>query len=120
MGFQQTVLLIAGVLLIGLLALFGYSLSKSTNSGENWPPVIGDCPDYWTDLSGNGMACVNTHSLGTCNIPTSGSKNPMAFDSTTYPDNCSKYNWATNCGVTWDGITSGVPNPCSTSTTTSS
>jgi hypothetical protein len=25
---------------------------------------------------------------------------------------CAKYTWATNCGVTWDGITSGVPNPC--------
>jgi hypothetical protein len=29
---------------------------------------------------------------------------------------CSKYNWATKCQVTWDGITSGVKNPCDTST----
>ena len=29
---------------------------------------------------------------------------------------CSKYNWANNCGVTWDGITYGVKNPCDTST----
>ena len=28
---------------------------------------------------------------------------------------CSKYRWATGCGVTWDGITSGVKNPCDTS-----
>ena len=25
---------------------------------------------------------------------------------------CQKYKWATSCGVTWDGITSGVINPC--------
>ena len=33
---------------------------------------------------------------------------------------CSKYNWATGCGVTWDGITSGISNPCDTSTTDTS
>jgi hypothetical protein len=26
---------------------------------------------------------------------------------------CNKYNWATKCNVTWDGITYGVSNPCS-------
>ena len=30
---------------------------------------------------------------------------------------CSKFNWATKCGVTWDGVTYGVQNPCSTTTT---
>jgi hypothetical protein len=25
---------------------------------------------------------------------------------------CNKYNWANTCGVTWDGITYGVKNPC--------
>ena len=30
---------------------------------------------------------------------------------------CSKYTWATRCGVTWDGITYGVNNPCATTTT---
>ena len=27
---------------------------------------------------------------------------------------CAKYNWANNCGVSWDGITYGVNNPCQT------
>jgi hypothetical protein len=25
---------------------------------------------------------------------------------------CAKYKWANSCNVTWDGITSGVTNPC--------
>ncbi len=29
--------------------------------------------------------------------------------------NCAKYRWATSCNVTWDGITSGVKNPCTKS-----
>ena len=33
-------------------------------------------------------------------------------------DNCGKYTWATGSNNTWDGITYGVPNPCSTTDTT--
>jgi hypothetical protein len=48
-------------------------------------------------------------------------KNTMNFDAAPFnSDNglCAKYKWATSCGVTWDGITSGVKNPCDTTTTT--
>jgi hypothetical protein len=31
---------------------------------------------------------------------------------------CAKYTWAESCHVIWDGINSGVKNPCDTSTTT--
>jgi hypothetical protein len=117
MSFQKIVLIIAIVLLIITLVFIGMALNKA-KSQEQWPPMIADCPDYWVDLSGNGSECVNTHSLGTCNIPTKGGQNAMDFTASTFTGSnemCAKYTWAKGCGVTWDGITSGVPNPCSSS-----
>ena len=124
MNFQKIVLIIAIILLIVSLIFIGISLSKS-KSDEAWPPLIGDCPDYWVDLSGNGAMCVNEKALGKCNLPSEGSKNPMDFSKAPFTgDNglCSKYMWANNCGLSWDGITYGVSNPCAktTSTTTTS
>ena len=122
MNFQKIVLIIAIILLIISLVFIGISLSKS-KSNEVWPPLIGDCPDYWVDLSGNGSMCVNEKSLGKCNLS---SQNPMDFSKAPFIGEnglCSKYKWATNCDVSWDGITYGVSNPCAqttTSTTTSS
>jgi hypothetical protein len=116
--FQKIVLTIAIILLILTLVVIGYTLSKAKTEAR-WPPMIADCPDYWIDLSGNGSKCVNKNSLGTCNIPTSGQDNAMDFSKGVYlgsKSSCTKYTWAKNCGVTWDGITSGVPNPCSKTT----
>ena len=117
MSFQKVVLTAATVLLIVILVVIGVSLSKASVE-ENWPPVVGECPDYWVDLSGNGEACFNSHSLGRCNIPKEGNKNTMNFNQSPFTGEngvCSKYNWATACKITWDGITSGIKNPCDTS-----
>jgi hypothetical protein len=119
MNFKKVVLLIAFIVLITILTIIGIILSKSSSS-TTWPPVVADCPDYWVDLSGNGEMCLNTHKLGKCNIPTTDDKNTMNFNTSPYngtDGTCSKYTWATNCNVTWDGITYGVNNPCDTTTT---
>jgi hypothetical protein len=121
MSFQKIVLTIAIIILIVILIVIGVALSKAT-AAQTWPPVVGACPDYWVDLSGNGEACLNSKSLGKCNIPNTNEKNTMNFNQPPYNNTgsdglCSKYRWATGCGVTWDGITSGVPNPCTTTTT---
>jgi len=121
MNFQKMVLSVAVGILIIMLVIIGMALSKASYE-DTWPPIVGDCPDYWVDMSGNGEACLNSHSLGRCNIPTEGSPGTMNFNQSPFTgDNgtCSKYNWATGCGVTWDGITSGIKNPCDTSTDTS-
>ena len=102
--------------------VIGVSLSKASVE-DTWPPIVGECPDYWVDMSGNGEACFNSHSLGRCNIPSEKEKGTMNFNQSPFTgDNglCSKYNWATSCQITWDGITSGVKNPCDTSTDTTS
>ena len=122
MIFQKIVLTIATILLIVILVVIGVSLSKASVE-DTWPPIVGECPDYWVDMSGNGEACFNSHSLGRCNIPSEGEKGTMNFNQSPFTgDNglCSKYNWATSCQITWDGITSGVNNPCDTSTDTTS
>lgn len=122
MIFQKMVLTAAIVILIIMLVIIGMSLSKASYE-DTWPPIVGDCPDYWVDMSGNGEACLNSHSLGRCNVPTEGENGTMNFNQSPFTgDNgtCSKYNWATGCGVTWDGITSGISNPCDTSTTNTS
>ena len=114
MSFQKIVLIIAVILLILTLVIIGVGLHNA-KSEETWPPLTGDCPDYWVDLSGAGGECVNTHSLGTCNIPTQGNKNAMDFSKAPFTGSkgtCAKYTWAGGCGVTWDGINSGVSNPC--------
>lgn len=118
MNFQKIVLTIAIIILLIILIVIGITLSKA-NGEEEWPPIVGDCPDYWVDMSGNGEACFNSHSLGRCNIPSKGEKGTMNFNQSPFTDengDCAKYTWATKCRVTWDGITSGVKNPCHTTT----
>ena len=122
-SFQKIVLIIAAMFLILFLVLIGISLSNSTTSSINWPPIVGNCPDYWVDLSGNGSKCFNSHSLGSCPnyIPTADDKNTMNFNQAPFTGTngvCAKYKWADHCKISWDGITYGVQNPCTTTETT--
>ena len=52
MNFQRIVIIIAIILLIVCLILIGLVLVNS-KSAQQWPPMIGDCPDYWVDTSVN-------------------------------------------------------------------
>jgi hypothetical protein len=115
-GFQKFVLFAAIIILIIALVFIGIALTYSTNT--TWPPMTPECPDYWTiDGSGNNTTCINVKDLGTC-PPQSGSQHlTMNFNSPAYTGSngaCAKYTWAKNCGVSWDGITYGVNNPCQT------
>ena len=112
-GFQKIVLITAIIILIITLVVIGVTLSKG--SSTQWPPVVPQCPDYWAiDGSGNNTTCVNVKDLGTCESV--GNKHQtMNFNSSQFTGSqgaCNKYNWATKCNVTWDGITYGVSNPC--------
>ena len=131
-SFQKIVLTIAVVVLVIILVIIGYLLIK-TPSGNTWPPLIGQCPDYWVDFSGNGANCVNVQSLGDCsgngnincsnainNTPSSG----MNFSTSAFTDSqnglCNKYNWASTNGITWDGVWPDFPNPCPSASSASS
>jgi hypothetical protein len=115
MNFQKILLFIATIILIICLVVIGIALKKTSTA---WPPVIPQCPDYWTlEGSGNNIQCTNVHNLGTCPAP-DGQKfltlNPNDSQYQGVSGSCNKYNYATKCGLSWDGITYGVNNPCNT------
>jgi hypothetical protein len=111
-NFQKTVLFIAIIILIILLIFIGVSLSSSIQN-QQWPPIISDCPDYWKNI--DASYCENVKNLGIQGTtPNTMNFNVPQFTGTN--ELCSKYTWATNNNLTWDGITYGVSNPCQTTT----
>ena len=119
-GFQKIILTIAVIILVLSLIFMGIILNKAKGS-EEWPPIVPACPDWWIlDGSGNKSTCVNVKDLGTCATKsTDNAHQKMDFNLPAFTGsngsnaNCAKYSWANKCKVSWDGITYGVPNPCS-------
>ena len=94
MSFQSVVITIAVVILILSLIILGILLWNSRNELE-YPPNIGDCPDYFT-LQKDG-SCFNQHGLG------NGSQGCKSYNFSDM-DKKEKRQWARSCEVTWDGI----------------
>jgi len=112
-GFQKIVIFSAIIILIIALVIIGTSLSYA--KGQNWPPMTPECPDYWR-VSGNSK-CINVKDLGTCPPKSNNKHLRMNFNIPAFSGsqgNCNKYTWANKCGISWDGITYGVDNPCQT------
>ena len=113
-SFQKIIVISAIVILIISFIFISFALVYGQKNVA-WPPIIGDCPDYWIDTSGNGSNCVNVKNLGTCQPPKGQTYLTMNFNSPEFSGengNCAKYNWANSCGVSWDGINYGVTPPC--------
>lgn len=99
MSFQKISLLIASILVVLMLAFIGYMLYKA-KSQVQFPPSIAQCPDYWTVSNDN--TCTNVLNLG------SGCESPIDFSGPQWQGTTgmkAKYNWANNCGITWQGVT---------------
>jgi hypothetical protein len=106
MAFKTIVVIIATIFLIAALTFIGYSLYKHQYKSK-FPPLIGQCPDYW--VANDKNECENPKSLGksTCH-------DAKSFDNPHFKGhngNCNKYNWARQCKVSWDGITNN-PDIC--------
>lgn len=116
-SFQKIVLITAIIILIIVLIFIGITLAFT--KPEVWPPVVPQCPDYWTmDGSGNNTVCNNVQNLGTCGVKSMNFNQPQFSGS---QGTCNKYTWSQNCDISWDGITYGLlNNPCSTQTSSSS
>lgn len=114
MIFQNIVLIIAGIALVTSLMIIGISL-KESKENVVYPPVMGDCPDYWEEQPVNNdndnkndnkngkTQCVNIHGLGKASCS-------KKMDFSVYPyvgsdGACNKKEWAKSCDLTWDGIT---------------
>ena len=68
--FQYAVLIFSIILLVVSLVLFGIAISNK-KSPTGFPPVLGECPDYWDpkevpgkDGKPSHSVCINTHNLG--------------------------------------------------------
>ena len=113
-SFQKIILISAIVILLIALVFIGLALSKVKD--QQWPPMVPNCPDYWEiDGSGNNTKCIDTKDLGTCPAQNGQQHLTMDFNTPAFSGsngNCAKYTWAQKCGISWDGITYGVTNPC--------
>lgn len=118
-SFFKIVIVVAIVLLIITLTIFGIMMSQS-KSGIPFPPVAGKCPDYWPTGSGSGVCYIPpsySNNIGT--IYSSNSKfatgtpgingmstvnfaDPGWSKSTTAI--CAQKNWANTYGIQWDGV----------------
>ena len=54
---QSIILTLAIAILLIILIVIGINISMSQNK-QTWPPVTGDCPDYWVDQGKGGSKCV--------------------------------------------------------------
>ena len=113
-SFQKIVLITAIIILIIVLIIIGLTLVFA--KPDVWPPLVTQCPDYWTvDGSGNNTICTNVQNLGSCGVKTMNFNQPQFQGS---QGTCNKYTWANKCDLSWDGINYGVTNPCSTTAST--
>lgn len=108
-GFRAIVGGTALALLIVTTVIMAISMWRASKA-TTFPPVIGECPDYWTaSASKHGTLCTNVLGMGnpnSCKVANPGSTMKFAGASWNGPDgNCKKAKWARKCGLTWDGLT---------------
>jgi hypothetical protein len=117
-GFQKSVLMITfGLLLVIFIFMVGILVYAKKNDDN--VPIVPQCPDFWEiEETDTGPKCVNVQNLGTCPAASGDEFLSVDFNSGNFTDNCSKYTWANNCNIAWDGLTYGVDNPCITTAST--
>ena len=107
MSFNSIVMIVAIVMLIISLTMIGIALKNQKNN-VTFPPVISDCPDYYTSVKnseGTDYLC-NLYR----NLSTNDDTECKTFDNSHTKFKgvgglCEKKKWANKCGVTWDGVT---------------
>lgn len=101
-NFQKIVIVIAIILLILALAFIGTAISNEKNT-HDFPPVIAECPDYWThDVEKN--KCINDRELGE-DIPGYGKVKEFLINDPRITSMCNKKIAMNDFKLSWDGIT---------------
>ena len=111
--FQKYIIIIALVIFIICLFVFAGLIQTFTSKNIKWPPDYPECPDYFDVVSSTsqGSVCNNRLKLGNSQCYGQTDFTGSTFQGTT--GICNKSKWANNCNVSWDGITYGVDDPCS-------
>jgi len=109
--FQKTILFIALVILIICLLFIGVMLYNGKYN-VSFPPVVGQCPDYWeSELNDKGVEICKKSEGMAIGINSEVCNGPMDFSVKDYEGAtgaCAKYEWAKGCQLTWDGITNNL------------
>ena len=109
-SFQRSVVIVFIIILLITLAFVSVMLYNAKYN-QTFPPVIPNCPDYWLDNSkGDNINCFNIKNLGA-----EACKRDMDFSTADYKGNpglCKKKKWATDCQITWDGISNNDSIKC--------
>lgn len=107
MGPVQILILVSMLIMLFVLIIYTYNGTKNTLTDVSFPPVISNCPDYWSENEAG--QCVNDFNLGSENC-----QEPTPLNGEKYQGQigkCQKYKWAKSCGLSWDGITND-PSIC--------
>ena len=104
MNFQKLIMIIATILLVLALVYFGMAI-RNTKFSEQFPPVVDECPDYWTFKGGKhgDNICVNSKHLGNPSC-----QKEMDFTGGRWSGStgfCNKKQWANDCKLVWNGVT---------------
>jgi hypothetical protein len=99
LGIGLVVILIIFYIVIMILVM------RTNTQPSTFPPETTDCPDYWYESydKTKSSKCYNTHHLGSNECA-----EVMDFTTQDWTGSdalCKKQTWATNCGLSWDGIT---------------
>lgn len=115
-SFQKTITIVTFIVLIICLLTIGATIQSSSTSA--WPPIYPECPDYFDVVSStsSGAVCRNAKKLG--NESCYGITDFTTSEYSGTSGLCNKNKWATTCNISWDGITYGAENPCTSTTTT--
>ena len=122
-SFYWIVLTLASLILIGLLAFIGWTMSNQ-KKGTKYPTVTTTCPDNWKAVKGadNKVSCqrpaTTEFNAGNADLTNyianskstgyTGNTSLLDFDSTTWGANgnpvCAKREWAQKYDVKWDSV----------------
>ena len=132
MKFYKNAIITACIVLLVILAIIASALLFSKDK-KKFPPVVSECPDYWIDaeylkspegskylkdpkiidavnMADNKTDCINFKQIGTCtNNASQLIMDPTSFEGANgiYEGSkmCAQFRWASDCDLTWDGIT---------------
>tara|TARA_Y100001935_G_scaffold173244_1_gene143075 strand:- start:5689 stop:6036 length:348 start_codon:yes stop_codon:yes gene_type:complete len=106
-SFQESVMIISVIILVLSLIVIGVALYRQKYADVQFPPVVADCPDYWTlDNTNGSTVCKNVQKLGSPQC-----HDDMNFSLPKWSGTgglCAKSEWARNCELVWDGVTNNA------------
>ena len=104
LNFRKTLVLVAVIIFLFLIPITTIVILRENNKKQIWAPMISQCPDYWK-LSKTKEGYIKC-SPNEQKSNSGGNSNP--FFTYQLPSKQSKYDFAINNRIVWDGITNNT------------